>query len=155
MKALATATRVSKLRAPRQWQPSRGDLVRGRAALVEELERPENLPMQEYAILAGKSAHALYRDISSRRLLALSVARRGQRVPGWQLQSNAGRLTRSVLAAAHDVDKWTIYQALTGEMDALGGKAPIHAVSVVNLERIVAVVCDALGVRPLRPPVRP
>ena len=68
MKALATATRVSKLRAPRQWQPSRGDLVRGRAALVGELERPENLPVQEYAILAGKSTGALYKDNSSRSL---------------------------------------------------------------------------------------
>jgi hypothetical protein len=151
MNVLAPATRVSQLRAPRQWQPSRGDLVRGRAALVGEFERPDNLPVQEYAIRAGKTIGALYKDISSRRLLALSVARRGQRVPGWQLQSNAGRLTRSVLAAAHDVDNWTIYQALTGEMNTLGGKAPIHAVSVANLKRIAAAICDSLGVRPLSP----
>jgi hypothetical protein len=136
-------------RAQQAWQPTRQDLMRGRAALVQEFERPGNLSLQAYARLARKSGQQIYRDAKAHRLLALTLGSRGQRIPSWQLQSAPRRLTRLVLKAATPlgIDSWTLYHALTSRQDAFGGRTPIATVRSINAQQVAAKVCAALGIQ--------
>lgn len=147
----SAAERAAALKAKERWTPTHSDWTRGRAALMEEYKRPENLHLVEYAELAGKSRQQIYKDIAHRRLLALNIGRIGQRVPSWQLDENVRRLTQAVLQAAADVDAWTLYQALTREMGSLRGRKPIEAVTRSNAEDVARKVCEELGVRPVVP----
>ncbi len=140
---------VRAMRAPRRWVPSESDLVRGRQALLEEFNRSANLPLTEFAKLAGKSRQQIYKDIAARRLLALDSGSRGQRLPEWQLDGGARQLTQQVLSEAIDMDAWTIYRALTTPMDALAGKSAVDAALKPrpNLDAIGKKVFDALGLQ--------
>lgn len=138
------------LRAAQGWEPSSGDLQRGRAALIREFNAPHNLPAAEFAKLAGKSRQQIYKDLAARpaRMLALSSGSRGQRIPDWQLNERARKLTQHVLALAPSVDAWTMYHALQNPSGALNGRSPVQAVlgGNVDVARIADMVLEELGV---------
>lgn len=135
-------------RAAQTWAPTDEDLLRGRAALQVELARPENIPLADYARRAHKSRTEVDKAIAARRLLALSATDGGRRIPTWQLNPTALRLTRAVLRTAHDADAWTIYQASTAEMDVLGFRSAVEAVSALTVDDVAVKVLARLGVRP-------
>lgn len=136
------------LRADTRWSPSATDLQRGRSAMLRRFEQPQNLPLPEFARLAHKSRQQIYKDLAAkpRRLLALSVGPRRQRLPDWQLDPLRLRLTQEVLKRAADIDAWTVFQALSEPLDSLGDRSPVEAVSPGNLDAVVKAVYNALGV---------
>ena len=136
------------LRAGSRWSPSATDIQRGRRAMLRRFEQPQNLPLPEFAKLAHKSRQQIYKDLAAkpRRLLALSVGPRRQRLPDWQLDPLRLRLTREVLKGAADIDAWTVFQVLSEPLDSLGDRSPVEAVSPGNLDAVVKAVYSALGV---------
>ncbi len=143
----ALRRKAESLRAGASWAPTAADIQRGRAELLREFERPHNLPLADFVRLAHKSRQQIYKDIAARRLLALDVGRRGQRVPDWQLESPGLQLTRTVLQAAEDVDAWTLYRALAEPSEALGGQSPVARVNRGNVDATARVVLASLGVQ--------
>ncbi len=135
------------LKADVPWQVSASDIQRGRAAMLQEFDQPKNLPLAAFAVLAHKSRQQIYKDIAARRLLALNVGRRGQRIPDWQLDPPALKLTQSVLTEASDVDAWTLYHVLSRQQDALKGRSPIAAVRHGRVDEALTVVRRALGLQ--------
>lgn len=142
------ADKVRALRAGQRWQPSATDIQRGRRALLEVFDRADNLPLPEFARLAHKSRQQIYKDLGARprRLLALGVGPRKQRLPDWQLDPVRLALTREVLKAVGDLDAWTVYHALSAPVEGLRGRSPVDAVTAGNLDEVVTLVCNALGV---------
>ena len=57
------------------------DIQRQRMELVDVFEAPHNLPVAEYAKMAGKSRRWISYEIKAGNLLALNLGNRGQRVP--------------------------------------------------------------------------
>lgn len=139
--------KAESLRVATSWAPTAVDVQRGRAELLREFERPHNLPLADFVRLAHKSRQQIYKDIAARRLLALDVGRRGQRIPDWQLQAPGLQLTRAVLQAADDVDAWTVYRALAEPSEALGGQSPAARVNRGNVDATARVVLASLGVQ--------
>jgi len=139
--------KAASLRAGTSWSPTAADIQRGRAELLREFERPHNLPLSDFVRLAHKSRQQIYKDITARRLLALDVGRRGQRIPDWQLEAPGLQLTRTVLQAADDVDAWTVYRALAEPCEALGGKSPAASANRGNVDAVARVVLASLGVQ--------
>ena len=139
--------KAASLRAATSWAPTAADVQRGRAALLHEFERPHNLPLADFVRLAHKSRQQIYKDIAARKLLALDVGRRGQRIPDWQLEAPGLQLTRAVLQAAEDVDAWTLYRALAEPCEALGGQSPAAIANRGNVDSIARVVLASLGVQ--------
>jgi hypothetical protein len=140
--------KAASLRAATSWAPSVADVQRGRAELLREFERPHNLPLSDFVRLAHKSRQQIDKDIAARRLLALDVGRRGQRIPDWQLEAPGLQLTRAVLQAADDVDAWTVYRALAEPCEALGGQTPAAIANRGNVNAIARVVLASLDVQP-------
>jgi hypothetical protein len=140
--------KAASLRAGTSWSPTAADIQRGRAELLHEFERPHNLPLSDFVRLAHKSRQQIYKDITARRLLALDVGRRGQRIPDWQLEAPGLHLTRTVLQAVEDVDAWTVYRALAEPCEALGGKSPVASANRGNVDAVARVVLASLGVQP-------
>ncbi|MBT9567915.1 MAG: hypothetical protein IV085_06410 [Thiobacillus sp.] len=124
--------------AQARWEPSATDLQRGRALMLKAFCQPHNLPVTEFAELAGKSRQQIYKDIEKRRLLALSIGARGQRIPDWQLDETRRELTQKLMEKASDADEWTLYYALSEPSDALSGKVPVEVVSAGNLGKVLA-----------------
>lgn len=135
------------LQARQQWQPSHSDLLRGRSALIAEYEHPDNLRLPEYVRLAHKSRQQIYKDIAARRLLALGIGPRQQRIPSWQLEPRALRLTQLVLQSEDTPDAWTVYRALTAPLGALGGRSAIQAVATSDPESLADQVRATLGLQ--------
>ena len=144
----ALAHRAAALHAPVRWTPSETDIQRGRALLLEAFANPHNLPLPEFARLAGKSRQQIYKDIAAHRLLALSVGRRGQKLPDWQLDPLRQRLTESVLQQATGIDSWTIHDALSQPLEGLAGRSPVEAVTPASLQGTVMVALNTLGIQP-------
>ena len=142
----ALARKVRALQADVRWTPSATDLQRGRRALLDAFEQPQNLPLPAFARLAHKSRQMIYKDLAARRLLALSVGPRRQRLPDWQLDPSGLRLTREVLERAADVDAWTVYRVLSEPLDGLGGRPPVEAVGRQGVEAVAQAVLGALGI---------
>lgn len=140
--------KAASLRAATSWAPTAADVQRGRAELLREFDQPHNLPLADFVRLAHKSRQQIYKDIAARRLLALDVGRRGQRIPDWQLQAPGLQLTRAVLQAADDVDAWTVYRALAEPCEALGGQTPAAIANRGNVDAIARVVLASLDVQP-------
>jgi len=113
---------AASFRAESRWEPTPNQLQRGRVLLLKEFRKPHNLTVAQFAALAGKSRQQIYKDISSRRLLVLSVGARGQRIPDWQLEEIKKRLTQGLLEAAQGVDEWTLYYALIEPNRDFSGK---------------------------------
>jgi hypothetical protein len=81
------ARKAAALRADTRRVPGRTGIQRGRVLLLKAVEQPHNLSLPDSARLANKSRQQIYKDIDARRLLALNVGPRGQRLPDWQLES--------------------------------------------------------------------
>lgn len=142
----ALARKAAALRADSRWIPAETDIQRGRAALLDAFKQPHNLPIPEFAKLADKSRQQIYRDILARRLLALNVGPRGQRLPDWQLDPVKQQLTQTVLQEVEGIDNWTIYRALSEPLEGLGGRSPVDAVTHGSIDEIAAAVFNVLGV---------
>lgn len=142
----ALAEKAASLRAQTRWTPGETELQRGRAVMLEAFNLPSNLPLQDFANLAGKSRQQIYKDIDAKLLLALNVGPRGQRLPEWQLDPVKCQLTRMVRASAPMVDDWTVYRTLSQPLESLGGRVPVEAVTVDNVKQTVTAVLNALGV---------
>lgn len=124
------------------------DLARGHEALLQAFKRADNLSAAQFAASTGKSREKIHEDIDARRLLALDTGDDGQRIPAWQLEPNAQRLTGAILDGAPDVDAWTIYQALTTPLDVLDERSAVQAVTSTNAKELAATVLARLGVQP-------
>lgn len=138
--------KAAALRAGKRWAPGETDIQRGRAVLLNAFEQPHNLPLAEFAKLAGKSRQQVYKDIAACRLLALNVGPRGQKLPDWQLDPLKHQLTQAVLHEGEGIDNWTIYRALSEPLEGLGGRSPAEAVTPGSIERVVSTVFNVLGV---------
>ena len=117
--------------------------------MLKVFEAPQNLPLPEFARLAHKSRQQIYKDLSARRrrLLALNVGPRRQRLPDWQLDPLRLRLTREVLEHAPDIDPWTAFHALSDSQDGLDGHSPIEMVNSSRFDFVLKVALDALGIQ--------
>ncbi|MGY6271827.1 tyrosine-type recombinase/integrase [Achromobacter denitrificans] len=143
--ATPTPQRLSAVKMPEYTRPKPSDLQRERNELLDMFNAPHNLRVVEYAKLAGKSRRWISYEIQARNVLALNVGHRGLRVPEWQLDPLKGRLVRSVLGrTGPGVDSWQIYHALMRPHELLDGASPIEAVAASNLERVTALVCEAV-----------
>lgn len=115
--------------------------------LLETFNQPHNLPPAEFAKLADKSRQQIYKDILARRLLALNVGPRGQKLPDWQLDPVKQQLTQTVLQEVEGIDHWTIYRALSEPLEGLGGRSPVDAVTHGTIDDVAEVVFNVLGVQ--------
>lgn len=140
------ARKAAALRADARWAPGETDIQRGRAALLDAFDQPHNLPLPEFARLAGKSRQQIYKDIIARRLLALNVGPRGQKLPDWQLDPVKQQLTRAVLQKVEGIDNWTIYRTLSEPLEGLGGHSPVDAVTPGSIDDVARAVFNVLGV---------
>ncbi|MGV8400874.1 integrase [Pseudomonas aeruginosa] len=137
---------AAALRGEVRWVPGETDIQRGRAVRLEAFKQPHNLPLAEFAKLANKSRQQIYKDIEARRLLALNVGPRGQKLPDWQLDSVKQQLTQAVLQRGEGIDNWTLYRALSEPLEGLGGRAPVEMVNDRSLDDVVQVVLNVLNV---------
>jgi hypothetical protein len=138
--------RAREQAASEPWQPPASDLQRGRMSMLAEFNRPGNLPIQRFALLAGKSRQQIYKDIADRKLLAIDVGVRGKRLPEWQLQDAPRVLTQTVLRLAPTVDEWTVYSALSEPGAVFHGTTAVARVTPASVEKTAARVLNALGV---------
>ena len=113
--------------------------------MLKAFRQSNNLPVTEFAALAGKSRQQIYKDIEKRRLLALSIGARGQRIPDWQLDETRKKLTQMLMEKASGADEWTLYYALSEPSDTLSGKVPVEVVSAGNLEKVLAALLAQLN----------
>lgn len=132
-------------RAATAWEPSTTQLRHGRTLLLKEIQQPHNLTVAQFASLAGKSPQQIYKDIRAKRLLALSVGSRGQRIPDWQLDETKKKLTQALLEAAQDADVWTLFHALIESNSDFVGNSPIDMVTAGNVEVILETILKQLG----------
>lgn len=114
--------------------------------MLEEFRKPHNLPVVKFAELAGKSRQQIYKDVEMKRLLALSIGARGQRIPDWQLDPIKKQLTQSLMGKARDVDEWSLYYALSEPNQDFSGKAPVETVTARNIERVLSTLLSQLGI---------
>ena len=143
----ALERKAAALSADTRWAPTETDIQRGRAVLLETFNQPHNLPPAEFAKLADKSRQQIYKDILARRLLALNVGPRGQKLPDWQLDPVKQQLTQTVLQEVEGIDHWTIYHALTEPLEGLGGRSPVDAVTHGTIDDVAEAVFNVLGVQ--------
>lgn len=142
----ALTRKAAALRSDIRWVPGETDIQRGRTMLLEAFDQPHNLPLPEFARLANKSRQQIYKDIDARRLLALNVGPRGQKLPDWQLDPAKQQLTHAVLQGAAEVDNWTLYRALSEPLEGLGGRSPVDAVTANSVDELTRAVFNVLGI---------
>ncbi|TBU88469.1 tyrosine-type recombinase/integrase [Phytopseudomonas dryadis] len=119
------------------------DRQRERMEMLATYEAPHNLPVAQFAKLAGKSKDQINREIKAGKLLTISIGNRGQRIPEWQLDPLRQRLVQSAMARIEGVDPWQLYRALVQPRESLGGSA-IEIVSAANVHEAIAAVCNEL-----------
>ncbi len=141
------ARKTAALRADTRGAPNETDVQRGRAVLLETFNQPQNLAPPEFAKLAHKSRQQIYKDIRARRLLALNVGPRGQKLPDWQLDPVKQQLTQTVLQDVGGIDNWTIYRALSEPLEGLGRRSPVDAVMPGMIDDVAKAVFNVLGVQ--------
>jgi hypothetical protein len=140
--------KANALIAATPWKPDATDLQRGRAILIKVFSSPSNMSVQNFAKRAGKVRQQIYEDIKARRLLTISIGPRKHKVPDWQLDQTKIALTRSVLAAAPDIDNWTIYKALSEPLASLGKRSPVEIVEISSVDNLTKTVLSVLGIIP-------
>lgn len=140
------AKKAAALRADTRWAPDAADIQRGRALLLQAFDRAHNLPLVEFAKLAGKSRQQIYKDILARRLLALNVGPRGQKLPDWQLDTHKQQLTQAVLTHAPEIDNWTIYRALSEPLEGLGARSPVEVAAPGTVDKAARAALNVLGI---------
>jgi hypothetical protein len=143
----ALKEKATALQAETPWHPSVTDLQRGRLQMLKEFNTPQNLPLARFAALANKSRQQIYKDVAAKRLLSLSIGKRGQRIPDWQLDDVRSDLTQLLLAKASAIDEWTLFHALSDPMESLGGKSPIDSVNKSNINQVLFAILAGLGVQ--------
>lgn len=143
----ALARKAAALRADTRWAPRVTEIQRGRAAMLDAFEQPHNLPLPDFARLANKSRQQIYKDIEARRLLALNVGPRGQKLPDWQLDPVKQRLTKIVLQTTAEVDAWTLYHVLSEPLQGLARRSPVDAVTADSVDAVAEAVFNVLGMR--------
>jgi hypothetical protein len=139
--------KAAALRSDTRWSPNETDVQRGRAVLLEAFNQPHNLSIPNYAKLADRSRQQIYKDILARRLLALNVGPRGQKLPDWQLDPVKQQLTQTVLQKVEGIDHWTIYRSLSEPLEGLGGRSPVDAVTPGSIDDVAEAVFNVLGVQ--------
>ncbi|QNM96693.1 tyrosine-type recombinase/integrase [Chitinimonas koreensis] len=117
---------------------------RQRIELFDLFEAPHNLPVVEYAKMAGKSRRWISYEIKAGNLLAISVGNRGQRVPDWHLDPVKHALIQAVLKLSRGTDPWVIYHALTVPRPELRERSALEVVTHRNLDQIMMTVCDSV-----------
>lgn len=128
------------------------DLQRKRMEMLLAYEAPHNLPVVQFARLAGKSRDQINREIKSRKLLTLSLGNRGQRVPEWQLESTKSLLVQAIMKWCPDVDSWHLYEVLQQPRKSLQERSLIETVSESNFdEHLDMVVSDLYLQSPVNP----
>jgi hypothetical protein len=135
----ATVNRLSAVSLPPYAQREVSELHLERMKLLEEFESPHNLRVVEFAKLAGKSRRWISYEISARNLLALSIGNRGLRVPDWHLDPVKHSLIQTMLRQGNP-NPWRLYHALSRPHDDLNGRAPIEAVTLSTMRRVISVV---------------
>ncbi|HCF1525187.1 tyrosine-type recombinase/integrase [Pseudomonas aeruginosa] len=116
------------------------DFQRERMEMLEIYEAPHNLPVVQFARLAGKSRDQINREIKAGKLLTLNVGNRGQRIPDWQLDPLKLELVRAVLQQIENVDSWQLYRLLLQPHETLGGRSVIEAVISGKLDEMIQLV---------------
>ena len=116
------------------------DIQRQWMELVDVFEAPHNLPVAEYAKMAGKSRRWISYEIKAGNLLALNLGNRGQRVPDWHLDPVKHALIQAVLKLTRGADPWQIYNALLQPRAKLRGGSALESVSATNLDKIIMAV---------------
>ncbi|TRO24475.1 DUF4102 domain-containing protein [Ectopseudomonas mendocina] len=141
----AAARRLPAVTPPRSvTQEPLSDIQRERMALFDAFEAPHNLPVVEYAKMAGKSRRWISYEIQAGNLLALQVGNRGQRVPDWHLDPVKHSLTQAILKLNRGADPWQIYHALLKPRTTLRGRSALDAVTYDNLEKIIMTISMAV-----------
>lgn len=120
------------------------DFQRERLEMLEIYEAPHNLPVVQFARLAGKSRDQINREIKVGKLLTLNMGNRGQRIPDWQLDPLKHALVHTVQQQVKDVDSWQLYRVLLQPRDMLEGCSAIETVSSGNLHEIAQMVICGL-----------
>jgi len=134
------------LRAAHRWVPSETDLRRGTAVMLSEFQNSHNLSVSTFAESASKSRKQICTGIRARRFLTLRVRGKGMKLPDWQLDEAKLALTQAILQHRIGLDNWTIYFALSSSLESLGGCSPIAAVHQQNIQNVVRVVLNSVGV---------
>ena len=116
------------------------DIQRERMELVDVFEAPHNLPVAEYAKMAGKSRRWISYEIKAGNLLALNLGNRGQRVPDWHLDPVKHALIQAVLKLTRGADPWQIYHALLQPRAMLRGRSALESVTATNLDKLIMAV---------------
>lgn len=121
------------------------DLQRERMEMIATYEASGNLPVVQYARLAGKSRDQVNREIKAGKLLTLSVGNRGQRIPEWQLDALKQRLVQTVMQRVVGVDPWRLYTEMMAPRPSLDGRSAVDATSHANLHEVIELLCMKLN----------
>lgn len=142
MPLLSVAThRLPAVTSPRSvMEQPLSDIQREWMELVDVFEAPHNLPVAEYAKMAGKSRRWISYEIKAGNLLALNLGNRGQRVPDWHLDPIKHALIQAVLKLTRDSDPWQIYHALLQPRAMLRGRSALESATASNLDKLIMAV---------------
>lgn len=139
------AQRLPAVLVPRSaWEQPHTDIQRERQELIDVFESPHNLPVIEFAKMAGKSRRWISYEIRAGNLLALQVGNRGQRVPDWHLDPLKHALIQAVLKLTRGADPWLIYNALLQPRATLRGRSALESVTETNLDKLVMTVSTTM-----------
>ncbi|MCW5592176.1 MAG: integrase arm-type DNA-binding domain-containing protein [Burkholderiales bacterium] len=141
----AAAQRLPAVTAPRSvMEQPLSDVQRKRMELVDVFESPHNLPVVEFAKMAGKSRRWISYEIKAGNLLALNLGNRGQRVPDWHLDPLKHELVQSVVKLSRGADPWQIYHALLQPRAMLRGRSALEGATANNLDKIIMAVVTSV-----------
>ena len=141
----AAAQRLPAVTAPRSvMEQPLSDVQRKRMELVDVFESPHNLPVVEFAKMAGKSRRWISYEIKAGNLLALNLGNRGQRVPDWHLDPLKHELVQSVMKLSRGADPWQIYHALLQPRAMLRGRSALEGATANNLDKIIMAVVTSV-----------
>ncbi|HCM5829491.1 integrase arm-type DNA-binding domain-containing protein [Klebsiella pneumoniae] len=116
------------------------DLQRERMEMLTAYEAAHNLPVVQFAKLAGKSKDQINREIKAGKLLTISLGNRGQRVPEWQLVPMKLKLTQAMMKHLTHTEGWDVYRLLTTLQSELDDCAAIDIVTPVNMTEVIHVL---------------
>ena len=137
----AATHRLPAVTSPRSaMEQPLSDIQRERMELVDVFEAPHNLPVAEYAKMAGKSRRWISYEVRAGNLLALNLGNRGQRVPDWHLDPLKHALIQAVLKLSRGADPWQIYHALLRPRAMLRGRSALDSVTATNLDKLIMAV---------------
>jgi integrase len=136
-----TAVRLSALALP---QPPMSDEQRARMELLDIFMSSHNLPVADFARMAGKSGRWINYEVAAGNLLDLRVGNRGRRIPDWHFDPPKHALIQAVLKLNQEVDHWKIYFALLHTEPSLGDRAAIDSLARFKLSKLVQVVCKRI-----------